>query len=119
MTQAELAKPVGVNQQRIAKWENGDGLPSMEQGLRLARALGVSYEYFADDAADRPPLPAISEDEAAILQLYRALGLTVADGLRRLATAPIEPGPVRPGRVVEEPIDLDAVVKTPQRARDK
>ena len=44
LTQAELAKRVGVTQQAVANWESGGVTPTVDKALKLADALGVSLE---------------------------------------------------------------------------
>ncbi|MCM3660318.1 helix-turn-helix transcriptional regulator [Georgenia satyanarayanai] len=50
LTQAELARAVGVSRQTVIAVERGDYAPSVHLALRLARALGVTVEeLFAED----------------------------------------------------------------------
>jgi hypothetical protein len=77
---------------RISEWKDGQGEPMLRRAYRMARLLEVPLEHLADDALEEPPAPAeLTGDERAILDLYRALGLDRAEGLRRLAT-PAPPG---------------------------
>lgn len=92
MSQAELAGLVGLQDSRISRWENGDGNPSMAQGLRLARALGVSYDYLADDALDEPP--GLSELQVEVLKAAERVGYDRA--LSRIMAGPEPETP--PGR---------------------
>ncbi|WP_281276688.1 MULTISPECIES: helix-turn-helix transcriptional regulator [Cellulomonas] len=55
MTQAELARRIGVTRQTVIAIEQGRYSPSLETAFQIARALGVRIdEVFAypDDAAD-------------------------------------------------------------------
>ena len=46
LLQADLARQLGLNQQRISSWENGEELPNTPSGWRdLCDALGVSSDY--------------------------------------------------------------------------
>jgi transcriptional regulator with XRE-family HTH domain len=118
MTQAELGAAIGLQQPRIGRWESGEGMPTMEQGLRLARALGVPYDYLADDAQAEPPRALSNADEAMILEMARTVGM--AEAKRRLLAAPAAPSsavpPVVPdyGRVAAE---QDLTASTRQRIR--
>jgi transcriptional regulator with XRE-family HTH domain len=87
MSQAELGAAIGLQQSRIGRWETGDGMPTMDQGFRLARALGVPFDYLVDDAQQELPAPELSDDERAVLRLMRVLSLNADEALRRLATA--------------------------------
>jgi transcriptional regulator with XRE-family HTH domain len=76
LSQEELAERVGVAQSTLGRWEAGTGEPKLRQALALARALGVSLDYLADDALDEPP-PATeerSEADAIILRLAKGVG---------------------------------------------
>lgn len=42
LTQAELAKQIGVSSKAVSKWETAKGLPDISLILPLAQALGVS-----------------------------------------------------------------------------
>ena len=68
MTQAELAKRMGISFQSIAQWENGLRDPKIETIKRIANALGVDvYELLGD--ADRE---LFVEGEASAL--FRGVG---------------------------------------------
>ena len=45
MTQAELAKQLGVAYQNIGQWESGKRIPKIENLQRLGEALGVSWVW--------------------------------------------------------------------------
>lgn len=49
LTQAELAKQVGVTQGAVTQWETGRIAPKLQTMLTLARTLGVSVEYLSGD----------------------------------------------------------------------
>lgn len=101
LSQNELARLAGVHQPRISEWFGGSGGPSLLTALRIARALGVPLEYLADDGQDAPD-PALSQEEANILEMVRTLG--VPEARRRLlqptpelrfAGPPPAAGPIR------------------------
>jgi transcriptional regulator with XRE-family HTH domain len=88
ISQADLGAAIGLQASRISRWEKGEGAPSMEQGLGLARALGVDYDYFADDAQDEPPpSQELADDERSALDLYREIRAQLgnASALKELA----------------------------------
>jgi DNA-binding XRE family transcriptional regulator len=47
VTQAELAKSVGVDAQSVINWEKGVYMPSLRTTVKLADALGVSIDQLA------------------------------------------------------------------------
>ena len=48
MTQEQLAKAVGVQAQYIGAWERGERKPKIDSLLRIAEALGVSWQDLID-----------------------------------------------------------------------
>jgi transcriptional regulator with XRE-family HTH domain len=90
LSQKELASMVGVAQTRVTEWETGKGIPTMDKALRIARALGVSLDYLADDALDDPPpaTEARSVADEMILDLARELGYVQASKRLRLKQDP-------------------------------
>lgn len=86
--QAELAERVGVTQQTISRWENGEVIPPPKRLAKVARALDLdldrvlAYGGYLPDAADWPSwhvlnlcydqMGNLSEDELLML-VERAL----------------------------------------------
>lgn len=48
MEQADVADRVGVKQQTVSRWENGDAIPRGRFVLPLANALGVSTDQLTE-----------------------------------------------------------------------
>jgi transcriptional regulator with XRE-family HTH domain len=61
LSRAELARRAGVPASTLRGWENDRGFPAMPAALRLAEALGVPVERFAegveDPGEDEPAAP--------------------------------------------------------------
>ena len=53
LTRNELAELVGVTMPTIYRWENGDRLPDIVMLMKIARVLGVKYDKFMSEDADR------------------------------------------------------------------
>jgi transcriptional regulator with XRE-family HTH domain len=66
-TQTELAKAIGLTQNRISKIESGELTQLSFKNLRaLARALGVSVDWMLGTWDDIEPAPAPKHDEVAM-----------------------------------------------------
>jgi transcriptional regulator with XRE-family HTH domain len=86
--QAELSRRAAVDQATMSRWINGGSRPRFDAtAVRLGAALGVPLDYLADDAQDEPPPPAaeLPRREAIALEMVRALDLSTAEVIRRLA----------------------------------
>ena len=51
-SQTVLGERVGVNIAHLSRLENGKSQPSVEMLLKIARAFGVSMDYFMDEETD-------------------------------------------------------------------
>lgn len=49
MTREQLANALSLSRQAITKWENGKGLPDIENLKLISHALDVSIDYLLDD----------------------------------------------------------------------
>lgn len=61
MTQAELSNQSGVSQSLISQLENSTTATGSEYTPRLARALGISVDWLADEIGDMFPVNEVSE----------------------------------------------------------
>jgi transcriptional regulator with XRE-family HTH domain len=72
LTQAELARRLGVPQSQVSRWERGAVAPSFETLQRVVRACGLeltvgvanrdeSYAFFIARALDRSPAERIAD----------------------------------------------------------
>ena len=78
----KLARKSDVSDSEISRIMNGKSLPGLENAISLARAVGVSLDYLADDNLEADPnLPKESADEreSAILRLAREVGFKQAE----------------------------------------
>jgi transcriptional regulator with XRE-family HTH domain len=71
---AEVARRAQVKRSSCYRWFEGTAYPDVQEGLRLAKTLGVSLDYLADDELDEVPRPAITEDERYLLRVIRDSG---------------------------------------------
>ena len=76
--QQMLARASLVSDSEISRILSGkSGNPGLENAFRLARAVGVSLDYLADDDLDENPIDAASDvmgPESEILQAAREIG---------------------------------------------
>jgi transcriptional regulator with XRE-family HTH domain len=81
--QANLARAVdSVSRNTVSRWWNGEIKPFDDEALKLARILGVSLDYLADDELDEAPAPPVlPPDEQFVLRVYRNLKADPAQGL--------------------------------------
>jgi transcriptional regulator with XRE-family HTH domain len=86
-SQSQVARETGIHQTAISDMTKGKRRPYMDQALSLARSLGVSLDFLADDALDAPPAlasPELNYDEKTVLLVVKALGLDLETAIRRL-----------------------------------
>ena len=77
----KLARKSDVSDSEISRIMNRKSLPGLENAIALARAVGVSLDYLADDDMEHDPSrpqEAASELETMVLRLVRDLGLLQA-----------------------------------------
>lgn len=48
-TQEQIAEKIGVSRQAVAKWENGETLPDIENVIALADIYGVTIDFLVRD----------------------------------------------------------------------
>jgi transcriptional regulator with XRE-family HTH domain len=73
----KLARSSKVSDSEISRILAGKSRPGLENAFRLARAVGVSLDYLADDALEVDPLEhkdPLSADERELLDLGHGLG---------------------------------------------
>src|SRR6516164_6591099 len=74
----KLAKISQVSDSEISRILAGKSRPGLENAFRLARAVGVSLDYLADDALETDPFRTsdpLSADERRVLDLADQIGL--------------------------------------------
>jgi transcriptional regulator with XRE-family HTH domain len=88
LNQQKLAKLSQVSDSEVSRILAGKSQPGLRHAFRLARAVGVSLDYLADDALDTDPLQApapANSDERELLEIAREIGFRYA--VRILETA--------------------------------
>ena len=76
-----LAQRSQVSDSEISRILSGQSTPGLENAFRLARAVGVSLDFLADDALEADPLRAsdpLSTEERRVLDLVQRVGLSRA-----------------------------------------
>ena len=80
----KLARKSDVSDSEISRIMNGKSLPGLENAIALARAVGVSLDFLADDALDADPTQPkelADEREVTIRRLAREIGYRQAEYL--------------------------------------
>jgi transcriptional regulator with XRE-family HTH domain len=72
LTQAELAARIGTKQSAIARLETGESRPSFAMLVRLAKALGVTFEFTSTETvrARRDTVP-VERGVASVQGIHR------------------------------------------------
>lgn len=75
--QQKLARLSGVSDSEVSRILRGRSQPGLENALKLAKAVGVSLDYLADDTleTDTSRDPALSSWECELLEIGRELGV--------------------------------------------
>src|SRR4051812_14371002 len=76
-----LAQRSKVSDSEISRILSGQSTPGLENAFRLARAVGVSLDFLADDALEADPLRArdpLSPDDRRVLDLVQQIGMVKA-----------------------------------------
>lgn len=74
--QQKLARTSGVSDSEVSRILGGKSQPGLENALKLARAVGVSLDYLADEALDVDPARERQADpwERELLEQAQGLG---------------------------------------------
>ena len=89
MTQKQLHEASGVSDSEVSRILNNKSQPGLENAHKLARALGISLDYLADDVLDADPArPAepLASGEQEVLELAQGLGIRQARRLLETAS---------------------------------
>jgi len=77
----KLAKISKVSDSEISRILAGKSRPGLENAFRLARAVGVSLDYLADDTLEHDPARSsdpLSAEEREVLEIARGIGCSRA-----------------------------------------
>src|SRR4051812_231556 len=88
LNQQRLAKMSCVSDSEVSRILGGKSQPGLENAFRLARAVGVSLDYLADEALEVDPAQAAGPASAAereVLEVARELGIPAAYRLLDIA----------------------------------
>lgn len=86
ISQAQVAKDLGVSQNLVSLWARGKSLPDLYEAARLARIFNVKVEYLSDDELDDPFLASgLTPEESTVLTFYRILNIKPDDAIAALS----------------------------------
>jgi transcriptional regulator with XRE-family HTH domain len=74
LTQSSFEKLASLSENRISKWKNDQGEPTVRQALRMARILDVPLDYLADDDLNDLPSATMTERERQVWEVVRTIG---------------------------------------------
>lgn len=94
LSQTDIAAESGLVPSAISGIENGERRAYVDQAARIAKALGVSLDWLADEETDEPP-QAATGDDAQVLRVIRAAGVTFEDLVAWIASRDRGPRLVR------------------------
>lgn len=98
LSQTELGAKIGLKHRRVSELERGQGEPTASQIAAIAAATGASVEYLV---LGREPMPVtLPADEAMVLEVFRATGLTREEAVRALVQASAARGPTPRGTIL-------------------
>jgi transcriptional regulator with XRE-family HTH domain len=81
---AKLAKLTGVPKNKFTLWKNGS-LPGIDDAIKVAKQLGLSLDYMADDSIDEPTGHELSEEQQRLLDIAGEMGTGVAIKMLEIA----------------------------------
>lgn len=70
LTQAELAKKLGVSDKAVSGWERDQYSPESKLLPRIRDVLGITYDLLIDGEERRSPMDDITPAERAALEAY-------------------------------------------------
>lgn len=74
LTQAELARQIGIQQSDLSRMEKGEYRVSLDNLFKILRVFGVEVSEFLEDApAPRPAARPLSHADMQMLQMLREL----------------------------------------------
>lgn len=107
MLAAELSRMTGVSTGRLSKLGQGKGQLRLPEALRMARALGVTVDYLADETATDADIVSI-EESRYLLRLASDVGYPEAKrrllGIGRPAIEALPPIPRETQKPVSPPV---------------
>src|SRR5262245_59469852 len=76
LNQQKLARLSGVSDSEVSRILGGKSQPGLENAFKLARAVGVSLDYLADDALESDPSQpaALPPEEKEVMELVHEVG---------------------------------------------
>lgn len=92
LNQKALARLSGVSDSEVSRILRAKSSPSLEYAARLARTLGVSLDYLADDSLEADPLAAAVEGDSIDRELAEASEMLGSRRARRILETAIDLG---------------------------
>lgn len=106
-----ICRLCGIPENSITRWREGRKI-HLDHAFRLARQLGVSLDWLADDDREQPPGQEMSAEMRKVMELVEYLGPAVA-----MARLTQKPGPPEAGTVHRHNPDPDPRPKPKPKSR--
>ncbi len=114
LSQARIARAINISPTSLSEYFRGRTVPPADVAFRIARELGVTLDFLANDDLEEFQAPAsqemaITTDESFVIRVMRALNMSadhcitaIADFKSRLVEQhlPSVPKPLREGTIV-------------------
>src|SRR3954469_19766848 len=92
--ETETCRAAGIPENSVTRWREGRKV-HLDHAYRLAKRLGVSLDWLADDERVKPPGEEMSRDMCEVMRIVQRLGPEVAIMRLLQAPGPAEAGPVK------------------------
>lgn len=106
MSQAELARRLGVERCRLSHWERGSHMPSLMQVIQLGATLEAGFDELVPGQKPpaQPGAPGLPLEQYDRLARHLQTALEIVKVERKRSTRKAQPGALRKGIEIPSPI---------------
>lgn len=114
--ETETCRAAGIPENSITRWREGRKI-HLDHACRLAKKLGISLDWLADDERQQPPGEEMSSEMREVMRVVQRLGAEVAMARLIQAPGPAEAGPVKRHSTPSEPENPGPKPRRSRKAR--